>query len=69
MGLNIHSACHKCKEKVFHYRNKEGDTIMPFYRRHEGCMREDRNNVVTLDDQYQEEHWMSDNSEYISFSD
>jgi len=68
MGMNLQSACHKCKEKVFHFRNKEGETIMPFYYRHKKCMSENRTNVVTLDDQYQDEPWMDDRSDYVDFS-
>jgi hypothetical protein len=64
MGMNLMSACHKCKEKVFHYRRKENLTMMPFYKAHAGCMRENKTNVVTLDDQYQYEDWMDDESDY-----
>ena len=64
MGMNLQSACHKCKQKVFHYRNQEHKTIIRFYRAHENCMREDKNNVVTLEDQYQWADWMDDDSDY-----
>ena len=65
MGMNVQSACHKCKEKVFHFRGNESDTIMPFYRKHRSCMDELASNVVTLEDQYQYEDWMDDDSEYV----
>jgi hypothetical protein len=64
MGMNLQSACHKCKEKVFHYRRKEHKTIIPFYKAHSDCMRENKDNVVTLEDQVQWEDWMDDNSGY-----
>ena len=60
MGINIISCCHKCKVKVFHFRRKENMTIIPFYRNHQQCMRENPNNVETKDDQMQEEDWMED---------
>ena len=56
------SACHKCKVKVFHYRGKEGKTLMPFYYKHRECFdngnEEDKFNVETKEDQRQEEDWM-----------
>lgn len=60
MGMNLRSGCHKCKEKAFHFRGQESETILPFYRAHSDCMKEDSSNVVTLEDQYQWEDWMSD---------
>lgn len=66
MGMNLQTCCHKCKEKVFHFRRKENETMLPFYRKHYDCMREDPSNVETLEDQIQEAHWMCDGfySEY-----
>ena len=67
MGRNVMSACHECEEKVFHYRGRENDTILPFYKAHSRCMVHNPNNVVTLDDQYQEEDWMHDDSNYTEW--
>lgn len=65
MGLNLFSACHKCKEKVFHFRGKEGETILPFYLKHRKCLESDpKTSVETLEDQVQERDWMRDDSEY-----
>lgn len=60
MGLNLMSACHLHKTKVFHFRKKESDTMMPFYYKHADCMEKNPDNVETLDDQYQEQDWMAD---------
>lgn len=59
MGMNLQSCCHKCREKIFHYRGKENETILPFYYKHRNCLREDKNNLETKEDQIQEEWWMS----------
>lgn len=66
MGMNLISACHCCKEKIFHLRRKESETMIPFYKRHEGCLRADSGNIVTLDDQYQYAGWMDDSSDYTT---
>ncbi|HDY67386.1 MAG TPA: hypothetical protein ENH85_06330 [Candidatus Scalindua sp.] len=50
MGNNVISCCHKCKVQVFHYRNEENKTILPFYRKHKKCAKEDINNVQTVMD-------------------
>lgn len=60
MGLNIISACHKHKVKIAHFRREENLTVIPFYREHEDCLHENKNNIETKDDQYQEEDWMQD---------
>ena len=54
MGINLISGCHKCKVKVFHYRNRENLTLMPFYYKHRDCLPD----VETLEDQAQEQTWM-----------
>jgi hypothetical protein len=54
MGMNLQSCCHKCKVRVFHFRGKEQETILPFYSEHEPCMRLNKRNVETLEDQIQE---------------
>lgn len=66
MGKNLRSCCHKCKEKIFHFRMRESETILPFYKKHNECMKEDPNNVETFDDQMQEKEWMGAQSEYRS---
>lgn len=50
MGYNLYTACHKCKKKVFHLRREENIKILPFYKKHSGCAREDVNNVQTIMD-------------------
>lgn len=68
MGMNVQSACHRCKEKVFHFRGRENESILPFYRAHRKCMDIHPDNVVTKDDQYQSEDWMDEDSDYSNFS-
>ncbi len=68
MGMNLRSCCHKCKEQIFHYRKKENETIIPFYSKHYQCMREDKNNIETKEDQIQWEEWMDGNGEYKEIS-
>ncbi|KKM25140.1 hypothetical protein LCGC14_1597960 [marine sediment metagenome] len=48
MGNNVISCCHKCKVQMFHYRNEENKTILPFYRKHRDCAKEDINNAQTV---------------------
>jgi hypothetical protein len=50
MGHNLISVCHKCKVKIFHYRNEENKTILPFYRKHAKCAQEKIENVITVMD-------------------
>ena len=63
MGQNLQSCCHRCKVKVFHFRCKENETLMPFYRFHSPCIRSDPKSVETLADQGQEADWMADEAE------
>lgn len=56
MGINLMTACHKHKVKVFHFRNEEDKTMMPFYYKHRDCLP----NIETLEDQAQEKDWMAD---------
>ena len=60
MGMNLQSCCHRCGVKKFHFRGQEQETILPFYKKHYECMRKYKGNVETLEDQIQEEDWMSD---------
>ena len=60
MGLNLQTACHKCKIRIFHYRSEENLTIIKFYYKHRKCLSEDKNNLETLEDQIQEADWMAD---------
>ncbi len=60
MGMALHTACHRCKIQVYHFRGEENLTIMRFYRKHRDCMKENASNVETLEDQYQETDWMDD---------
>lgn len=59
MGMNLQSCCHRCKVRVFHYRGRENETLLPFYRKHYFCMVLNPKNIETLEDQIQEESWMS----------
>lgn len=59
MGNNVISCCHKCKVQVFHYRREEHKTILPFYRKHKACAREDIKNVQTvMDNNSTDQVWM-----------
>lgn len=58
MGMNFQSCCHKCKRKVFHFRDKENETLIPFYSKHYPCLKENPSNLETLEDQAQEKEWM-----------
>lgn len=61
MGVNLMTACHKHKVKVFHYRNLEDRTMMPFYYKHRDCLEKDpKASLETLEDQAQEQDWMAD---------
>ena len=62
MGMNLRTCCHKCREQIFHYRRKENETLLPFYKKHYYCMRENPKNIETLEDQVQEKDWMDDYS-------
>ena len=64
MGRNFISGCHKCRTRVYHSRNEESGSLHRFYDKHDECMRENPDNVVTKDDQLQEEPWMR-NDEYV----
>lgn len=64
MGMNLQSCCHKHKVKRFHFRGEEHKTLLPFYRKHYECMRENPRNVETLEDQIQEADWMNPPNDY-----
>jgi len=69
MGNNLYSVCHKCKEKIMHWRGEEHLTILPFYHEHKKCLMEDINNVQTVMDNVeyqrsQEPFWMSSDGGY-----
>jgi hypothetical protein len=69
MGVNLLTACHKHKVKIFHFRNEEDRTMMPFYYKHRDCLKEDpTKSVETLEDQEQERDWMAD-PEYGGYED
>lgn len=64
MGLNLYSACHKHKVKVFHFRSEEDKTMMPFYYKHRDCLEANPMiSVETLEDQAQERDWMAEPEE------
>lgn len=63
MGTNLRSCCHRCKVQVLHWRSEECLTMIPFYRKHEVCMKIHPGNVETLDDQLQEADWMGEYQE------
>lgn len=50
MGYNLQSACHKCKEQIFHFRGEENKTILPFYIKHANCAKSIKENVFTVMD-------------------
>jgi hypothetical protein len=60
MGMNLQTCCHKCRERVFHFRGEENKTILPFYKKHEKCIRENPSNVETLEETYQWVEWMEE---------
>ena len=60
MGINLQTCCHRCKVRVFHYRGRENETILPFYYKHYDCILANPSNVETKEDQIQEENWMSE---------
>lgn len=61
MGLNLMTACHVHKVKVFHSRGEESKTMMPFYYEHRSCIGDNpTTSVETLDDQIQEREWMQE---------
>ena len=63
MGMNLRTCCHKCKEQQWHSRNKENETMLPFYRKHHQCMAEYPANLETLEDQVQKADWMAEYKE------
>jgi len=66
MGYNLYSACHKCKTKIFHFRNEENKTILPFYKKHSDCAKENIDNVQTvMDNNSTDQNWMYGKSEYL----
>jgi acetyl-CoA carboxylase beta subunit len=69
MGINLISGCHKCRKKVFHFRMEENKTLIPFYDLHYKCMSENILNVVTLEDQIQEEDWMDEYEDQWKYDD
>ena len=50
MGHNLISCCHRCKVQIYHFRHEENIAILPFYKKHAGCAKEDINNVQTVMD-------------------
>lgn len=61
MGVNLISGCHKCEVKVFHFRNEENVSILPFYYKHKKCAQEDINNVQTvMDNNGTDQDWCQD---------
>jgi len=59
MGHNLISCCHKCKVQVYHFRGKENIAILPFYKKHKNCAKEDINNVQTvMDNNSTDQEWM-----------
>ena len=65
MGMNLQSCCHRCKVRVFHFRGREQETLLPFYNKHYICIKINPENITTREDQIQEEAWMSDYKEDI----
>ncbi len=50
MGNNIICCCHKCKVKIFNFRREEQYGVLPFYKKHAECAKEDINNVQSVMD-------------------
>ena len=65
MGMNLHSCCHLCFVRVMHPRGEEDKTILPFYKAHKDCMKEDAGLVETQCDSHQEADWMSDYDDWL----
>lgn len=64
MGYNLYSACHRCKVKVFHFRNHENEVILPFYVKHSNCARYNKDNVQTIMDNNGTDYdWQQDEDE------
>lgn len=58
MGCNLKTCCHTCKVWVFHFRNEENKTILPFYVDHVTCIKSRYDAVETIIDQIQEPEWL-----------
>ena len=68
MGHNLYSACHKCKVKVFHYRRKENELILDFYKKHADCAKENLDYVQTvMDNNGTDLDWQSEPPEGYNF--
>lgn len=63
MGMNLRSCCHLCMVQVFHFRNKESETLMPFYKAHYDCLLKSPHNIETKEDQRQAAGWMDEYKE------
>jgi hypothetical protein len=58
MGVNLISACHRCKVKIFHFRGEENKTILPFYKKHGACAKLNIHNVQTvMDNNGTDQNW------------
>ena len=64
MGYNLISACHKCKVKIFHFRRQENETILPFYKKHADCAKENIDNVQTVMDNNGTDQWWAESTGY-----
>jgi hypothetical protein len=64
MGHNLISGCHKCKVKIFHFRREENKTMLPFYKKHSDCAKEDVNNVQTVMDNNGTDQWWAESDGY-----
>ena len=65
MGHNLRSCCHKCKKQIFHFRRQEDKTILPFYKKHKECIKENPSNVETCIDNIGIEPFWFDDETYI----
>lgn len=63
MGMNVRTCCHRCRVQAFHYRGEEQATILPFYLEHKYCMKINKKNLETLEDQIQWVWWMDEYEE------
>ena len=66
MGHNLISVCHKCKVKVFHFRNEENKAILPFYKKHADCAKEKIENVITVMNNNATDQWWTESDGYAN---
>lgn len=69
MGQNLHTACHKCRERIAHYRGKEAETLPNFYVKHIDCILENPDAVDNSLDSNHNQKWWVESEEYTDLTD